>query len=147
MGTTTRRITLWLTVLAIAPTLAACSATKKLPWTSSETIVDSDPANDPIPPIALAQANDRHVVAVRAPSGGWSLHIDKDERTPLGRRVFVTIRRPDPAFMHTQALVDHNAITDVPVSTPVEIVARVLDHNEDPRHRVYARVQPRESLD
>jgi len=145
MGTTIhRRATLLLAAAAILPGMAACSATKKLPWTSSETIVDSDPA---IPPIALTQMNDRHVVVMRAPSGGWSLHVDKDERTPLGRRVFVTARRPDPAFMHTQALVDHNAITDVPVSTPVEIVARVLEHNENPRHRVYARVQPRESLD
>ncbi|CAN0305941.1 unnamed protein product, partial [Ectocarpus fasciculatus] len=82
-----------------------------------------------IPPIALEAANDLHVVAFRAPSGGWTISIDRTEIIPGATRLYVTIRRPDPAFSHTQALVDLHALSNVPSDQPVEVVARVLDHD------------------
>jgi hypothetical protein len=97
--------------------------------------------------MALEASGAKHLVVVRANSGGWSVHLDKEELQPLGKRVYITVRRPDPAFIHTQALVDHRVLTDVPSSTPLEIVARVLDHAAKPNDRIYARVQPQSSLD
>lgn len=125
-------------------TLTACRGGIKAPWRSTEAIVDTLPD---IPPMALEASGSKHLVVVRANSGGWSVHLDKEELQPLGKRVYITIRRPDPAFIHTQALVDHRVLTDVASPTPLEIVARVLDHAAKPNDRIYARVQPQSSLD
>jgi hypothetical protein len=122
-------------------TVPACSL---MPWSNNDMIVDSDPS---IPPIAAEAANDRHLIVMRVPTGGWTLSVDKDEVIPAGRRVYVTARRPDPAFMHTQAFVNLRALTDVPVSTDIEVVARVLDRHAKPNSDVYARVDPAASIE
>ncbi len=109
------------------------------PWGDKEVITAPDPA---VPPIRLETMNGRRLVVMRVPTGGWTLGVDRAEVTPEGRRVFVTVRRPDPAFMHTQAFVDLRALTDVPESTPIEVVARVLDRHERPDGKVYARAEP-----
>lgn len=133
--------------LILAPALLAgsgCRLQRSLPWVETETIVDRDPD---MLPVTLEQMNDRHVVVVRAPTGGWTLSIDKSERTPEGERVYLTARRPDPAFYQTQAIADLHALTEVPATMPIELVSRVLDHDADPKHRVYARTTPVASLD
>lgn len=126
---------------AAALTLPACSL---VPWGSRTVITDPDPAT---PEIRLDRTSGRHLIVMHAPSGGWTLGIDKSEVTPDGRRVYLTVRRPDPAFMHTQAFVELRALTEVPVETEVELVARVLDRHADPKDRVYSRVEPVESFD
>lgn len=123
--------------------LPACRAVRP-PWRDREAIIDTLPG---IPPMTLDAMSGRHLVVMRAPTGGWTLHIDKDELRPDGRRVYLTARRPDPAFVHTQALVDLRALTDVPADTPVKLVARVLDHAAKPDDRVYARIEPVEPID
>ncbi|MEM9372090.1 MAG: hypothetical protein AAGA55_00465 [Planctomycetota bacterium] len=136
-----------LTIAALGTTLAAlsgCQLHKRLPWVSTETILASDPA---LPPIVLEAANNRHVVAFRATSGGWTISIDRTDIVPDATRLYVTIRRPDPAFSHTQALVDLHALSNTPIEQPVELVARVLEHDAEPKDRIYARVTPADSLD
>ncbi len=114
-----------------------------LPWGNNKvSITAPDPA---VPPIRLDQtggAGGRHLLIMQVPTGGWTFTIDKAEVTPEGRRIFVTARRPDPAFMHTQAFVELRALSEVPADTPVEIVARVLDRHQKTDSRVYARVEP-----
>jgi len=132
-----------LTIAALAP-LSACQLHKKLPWVSTEAIIETDAS---IPPLALESSNGLHVVTYRAPSGGWTVAIDRSERIADGTRLYVTIRRPDPAFSHTQALVDLHALSNTPDDQPVELVARVLERDADPKDRIYARVTPVESLD
>ena len=123
---------------------AGCRVVDKLPWRSQEMITDPKPST---PPIMLDTASGRHLVVMRVPTGGWTLTIDKAEIIPDGQRVFVTARRPDPAFMHTQAFVNLRALTQVPAETNVEVVARVLDRHADPKDSIYARVVPVESFD
>jgi hypothetical protein len=123
---------------------AGCRVVDKLPWRSQEMITDPKPST---PPIKLDTASGRHLVVMRVSSGGWTLTIDKAEIIPDGQRVFVTARRPDPAFMHTQAFVNLRALTQVPAETNVEVVARVLDRHADPKDSIYARVVPVESFD
>tara|TARA_R110000782_G_scaffold12913_5_gene38279 strand:- start:28478 stop:28912 length:435 start_codon:yes stop_codon:yes gene_type:complete len=123
---------------------AGCRVVDKLPWRSQEMITDPKPST---PPIMLDTASGRHLVVMRVPTGGWTLTIDKAEIIPDGQRVFVTARRPDPAFMHTQAFVNLRALTQVPAETKVEVVARVLDRHADPKDSIYARVVPVESFD
>lgn len=136
-------LALMLAGLAIAP-LSACRLHKKLPWVTTEAIIETDPS---IPPLALETANDLHVVAFRAPSGGWTISIDRSEIVPNATRLYVTLRRPDPAFSHTQALVDLHALSNTPADQPVELVARLLDHDAAPKDSIYARVTPSDSLD
>lgn len=123
---------------------AGCRVADKLPWRSQEMITDPKPST---PPIMLDTASGRHLVVMRVPTGGWTLIVDKAEIIPDGQRVFVTARRPDPAFMHTQAFVNLRALTQVPAETKVEVVARVLDRHADPKDSIYARVVPVESFD
>lgn len=127
--------------LLLALGLPACNM---LPWQNQEMITDPNPA---VPPIRLAQTSGRHLVVMQVPTGGWTLSIDNTDVTPDGRRVHLTARRPDPAFMHTQALVELRVLTEVPQDTPIELVARVLDRHEKTDGRVYARVEPVESFD
>lgn len=129
--------------LIAGPALAlpACSI---LPWGNRTVVTDTDPS---IPSIRLDRASGRHLVVMHVPTGGWTFTVDKAEVMPEGRRVFVTARRPDPAFMHTQAFVELRALTDVPVDTPIEVVARVLDRHAKPDSAVYARVQPVDAFD
>lgn len=127
------------TLLALG--LPACNM---LPWGNKEMITDPDPA---VPPVRLDETSGRHLVVMQVPTGGWTLGVDNTEVTPDGRRVHLTVRRPDPAFMHTQAFVELRVLTDVPLDTPIELVARVLDRHEKPDARVYARVEPVESFD
>lgn len=129
--------------LAVA-TLAILPACSLMPWSNNDMIVDSDPS---IPPIAVDAASTRHLIVMRVPTGGWTLSVDKDEVIPDGRRVYVTARRPDPAFMHTQAFVNLRALTDVPVTTDIEVVARVLDRHAKPDSDVYARINPAASIE
>ena len=130
-------------LLGIATTLVA-PACSLMPWGSRTVITDPDPA---MPEIRLDRASGRHLVVMHAPTGGWTFGVDKSEVIPDGRRVYLTARRPDPAFMHTQAFVELRALTEVPVETEVELVARVLDRHADPKDRVYSRVEPVESFD
>lgn len=123
---------------------AGCRVVDKLPWRSQEMITDPKPST---PPIMLDAASGRHLVVMRVATGGWTLSVDKAEIIPDGQRVFVTARRPDPAFMHTQAFVSLRALTQVPVGTNIEVVARVLDRHADPKDRVYARIVPVDSFD
>lgn len=131
-------------IAAVLLPTQACQLRRRLPWVTSDTIVASDAS---LPPIALESVNDLHAVTFRARSGGWTIAIDRTEIIQGATRLYVTIRRPDPAFSHTQALVDLHALSNVPSRQPVEVVARVLDHDADPNQRVYARVDPAQSLD
>ncbi|MCC5823849.1 MAG: hypothetical protein LAT64_08880 [Phycisphaerales bacterium] len=130
-------------LLGTGLTLAApgCSI---MPWGNRTVITDPNPA---VPAVKLDQASGRHLIVMHVPTGGWTLNIDRAEVTPEGRRVFITARRPDPAFMHTQAFVELRALTEVPVDTHIEVVARVLDRHDRPKSDTYARVVPVESFD
>lgn len=136
--------TRWTTCIAgtliaatLASGLAGCKLQRKLPWVSTESIVDSDPG---LPRITLGSAEGFHTVVMQAPSGGWTVRIDKSIRTAEGMRIYVTARRPDPAFSHTQAFVDLNALSDVPTDVPVTIVGRVLERDAQPKDRMYGRI-------
>jgi hypothetical protein len=81
------------------------------------------------PEIALGEASGNHRLTLTAPSGGWTFKLDTVEEAYGHRRVLVTARRPNPAFMHTQALAEHNIRVPVPTGVPIRVYARVLDHD------------------
>lgn len=92
------------------------------------------------PPLALEAAGDRHVIWMTAPTPGYQLTFDRSERTAGPTRVFATIRRPDPAFVYPTVVVDQRVASDVRISQPVEVYARLIDHDASTRAAPYERV-------
>ena len=44
--------------------------------------------------------------------------------------VFATAKRPNPAYMQTQALVSHEVTTGIAADQAVTVYARVLEHDQ-----------------
>tara|TARA_R110000868_G_scaffold119469_1_gene316486 strand:+ start:178275 stop:178727 length:453 start_codon:yes stop_codon:yes gene_type:complete len=99
------------------------------------------------PPIAVESGEDRHLVVMQAPSPGWSIRLDATELTPDGKRVFVTIRKPDPAYQYTQQIVLMRVLTSVRLDSNIEVVGRLLEFNEKTKGRGYAPVPVVESFE
>lgn len=92
------------------------------------------------PMVMLDQDEPFHMVVMQAPSPGWSLRLDATESTPTGKRVFVTIRKPDPAYVYTQQIVSMRALTRVRLDTELEVVGRLLDFDERTKGKGYATI-------
>ena len=82
------------------------------------------------PEIRGSQAAGKHTVVLTAPSGGWAFRLDETRPKLEATQVFVTAQRPNPAYMQTQALVQHEVTTGVAVDQKIKVFARVLDHDE-----------------
>ncbi len=99
-------------------------------------------------PLIMLEENDtHHLVVMQAPSPGWSIRLDATERTPSGKRVFVTLRRPDPAYEYPQQIVQMNVLTSVRLESDIDVVGRLLEHDERTKDKGYAPVTPVESFD
>ena len=86
------------------------------------------------PPVTIESDGPKHIVVVTTPTGGWSLIWD--ERAE--EAVYLTLRRPDAAFFHTQQLVPHRVGSGVPSGGPLAVHVQVLDHGEPAADRSYA---------
>ncbi len=82
------------------------------------------------PPMRMGEAEERRVVVVESPSPGWVIEFDRSDKISGGRRVLLTVRRPDPTFFFPQTTVEQNIITDVRIGTPVRVYRRLAEHNE-----------------
>ncbi len=112
-----RAIATFLLVVA-ALSIGACGA--KGPRVDAATIYTG--------PEARMEATDRsHVVVFSAPTGGWRVNLEGHEDKFDVRRAFITLRRPAPDRMVTQAIVEHHIDTAVPLAQNVEVYARVLE--------------------
>ena len=80
------------------------------------------------PQLSLETENGMHMVVMQAPSAGWSVSVDRSRQTAGPTEVLVTVRRPDPAFVYAQVIVDQRVLTRIDESQPIELFARVLDH-------------------
>ncbi|MEL6328065.1 MAG: hypothetical protein AAFR38_00240 [Planctomycetota bacterium] len=112
-NTTNRTMPLLLTLVSLL--LAACSPK----WEIAEAPYEG-------PPLGLAQREGNHAVVLQAPSAGWNLRIDRERRQDDLHEIFVTVRRPDPAFFHAQVETQQIALSNVQSSNPASLVARVL---------------------
>jgi hypothetical protein len=138
--TTTRA----LTTLLLTTTLLSA------PGCVSRFLTDDDQVQrevDQAPPVALRANQTHHMLVFQAPNPGWTIRLDETDRTPEGKRVFVTIRRPDPLLQYTQQIVTKRLLTQVELETPIEIYARVLDANERAKKQPYAPLTPTPSAD
>jgi hypothetical protein len=99
------------------------------------------------PSVMVEAGEDRHLVVMQAPSPGWSIRLDATERTPIGKRVFVTIRKPDPAYEYTQQIVLMRVLTSVRLDSEIEVVGRLLDFDEKTKGKGYAPISLVESFE
>ncbi len=99
------------------------------------------------PPIALGSLDNRHMLIMQAPNPGWSYGIDRDEREKDGWVLYITIRKPDPAFMYPQHIVEKRLLSDVDTDQPVRVMARLLDHAEKGTKHDYAPLTLSDSLE
>ena len=104
--------------------------------------VDMTERMDELPAMMLDSSDEFHMLTMQAPNPGWSILIDKDELSPVGMRVFVTVRRPDPSFMYPQVIVEKRLKSDVMTDTGIEIYARLLDFDEKSSGRGYVEISP-----
>lgn len=92
------------------------------------------------PPMGLTATDHVHVVTAEAPNPGWRIEFDRAEEAPGPTRALVTLRRPDPRLVYTQQIAHLSAATSIDALEPIEVFARVADHDERRPENAYERV-------
>jgi hypothetical protein len=118
--------------LSIVPCLLAAVAFLTIPACGSRPVPEASEAAYSGPPITLDSTGAQHIVVLEAPMGGYSLMIDRVQERAGFQDIFVTVREPDPRFLHTQAVTRLRALSPLASSTAVRVCARVLAADEDP---------------
>ena len=77
------------------------------------------------PELIAETADGQWVIVTIAPSGGWTLHLDRVLDRPITKQVFVTLERPDPGVAYAQALVPVRRRTMISSLHPLRVHARV----------------------
>jgi hypothetical protein len=83
------------------------------------------------PQITTDDTGPTHTLVLTAPTGGWAFALDQVRKEFDHEQVFVTVTRPDPAYMQTQALVRHEVGTGVPSDRPIQVFARTTQAGAD----------------
>lgn len=94
------------------------------------------------PPISIESAPPRHTFILAAPSAGWSLSLDRATRGFDQTDVYITIRKPDPTYMHAQVVTTHRIDSSVDASIPIRLFARTLEARDRPLRQPFHPVQP-----
>lgn len=105
-------------LVAAFQTVIGCTGRPALPATSSDPYVG--------PPLALDSSGPEHMVVIQAPTPGWVATLDRVAEQHRHQAVFITVRRPNPAFLYPQVIVEQRVATTIPTTGPVRVYARVL---------------------
>lgn len=79
----------------------------------------------------------KHVLAVLSPSSGWTVVFDREQRFFDRTDLYLTLRRPNPAELQTQAIVVQEIATTADASIPARVYARVLDFAQTASNQPY----------
>jgi hypothetical protein len=90
------------------------------------------------PSVSITAIDSEHHVVVTAQSPGFAIHREGSQDTIEGVDVFITIRRPDPAFQYPQVMVDQTLATGVATTEPMRVFVRTLRHDDTDSERPYA---------
>ncbi len=115
---TPRRIALTLAAATGLSFIAGCFGSVRGP------VIDATSYDGPA--ITIDSSQREHIAAITAPTGGWRCTLDQVRDAYRAQRVFITLRRPNPALYNTQALVEQRIGTTVPRDKNVEVFARVI---------------------
>jgi hypothetical protein len=89
------------------------------------------------PPLTIDSSGPQHRAVLTAPSSGWTVTLDQTRARFDHIDAFITVTRPDPAYMQTQALVKQEVGSMVDRKTAMDLYARVLEFGEKPGSQVY----------
>lgn len=78
-------------------------------------------------PARVVASGDRWVAVFTAPTGGWRAEFDTTRQMFNGQEVFVTLVKPHPDLMVTQALTDLHVRTPAATTEAVRVHARTAD--------------------
>ena len=92
------------------------------------------------PPLVLTPGTAGHDVVFTAPTPGWSISLDRSVERFERREIFVTLRRPNPAYSYAQVTVEQRLATGAPTSTTVALFARVIAFEAHAKHVPYEEV-------
>lgn len=92
------------------------------------------------PPLTLEVGPSTHEVIFTAPSPGWTISLDRSLDRFERRELFVTIRRPNPAYAYAQVVVEQRLATNAPSTTQTALYARVIDFTAEAKHVTYEEV-------
>ncbi len=106
-------------LLAIVLALASCGSRARAPVLSPDPYAGPSIRTDADPR--------QHRVILEAPSSGWLFTLDQVRKKFGGFDVYVTARKPDPTFNHTQVMVTQYAGTGVEPVVPINVFARVIN--------------------
>ncbi|MCC5786843.1 MAG: hypothetical protein JJU33_09100 [Phycisphaerales bacterium] len=104
---------------------------------SGPEIADSDPYRGP--DLRVDSSRDQHQIVMTAPTGGWTITRELARQDASGFEVFVTITRPNPRFVQTQAITEQRLATGVSSREAMTVYAREVEFDESPAGP-YARV-------
>ncbi|TVS06301.1 MAG: hypothetical protein EA423_05775 [Phycisphaerales bacterium] len=91
---------------------------------------DSDPYRGP--DLRVDSSRDQHQIVMTAPTGGWAITRDLARQDASGFEVFVTITRPNPRFVQTQAITEQRLATGVSSREAMTVYARQVEFDESP---------------
>lgn len=104
---------------------------------SGPEIADNDPYRGP--DLRVDSSRDQHQIVMTAPTGGWTITRELARQDASGFEVFVTITRPNPRFVQTQAITEQRLATGVSSREAMTVYARQVEFDETPAGP-YARV-------
>ena len=81
-----------------------------------------------------------YTLRVESPTPGWTITYDRSQAGADERRLFFTLRRPNPEFLYAAVIVEQLVRTDVTAGQTVAVYARVLDYTQDAGGMAYRRV-------
>lgn len=84
------------------------------------------------PAIALDSTGKRHQVLVEAPSPGWVPSLDQSRSDFRTMNVYISLRKPNPAYMYPQMITSLRVATDVPKDRAISVYVRTLEFNAEP---------------
>lgn len=73
--------------------------------------------------VKLDSTGPRHLVVIVTPTSGWQVAFDR----VAGDAVYLTVTRPSPEFLQTQALVEHRIDTTVASGKSLRAMVRTVD--------------------
>jgi len=109
-------------LLVLAAILGACSSHSGLP--------EPIPGAYSGPPIIADIFNGEHLLIASLPGAGYEFMLEGTREGFRVENAFVTLRRPNPAVLYTQAPVQLRLATGLPSRTEVRVYARVVDYAE-----------------
>ena len=106
-----------------------CSGSKALPPITSGAYAG--------PPIGLDSAGDNDTVVVHSPTPGWVPTLDRVADQYKHKAIFITLRKPNPAYFYAQSQVEQRVGTSVLSTEAVKVYARVIAFDQQPGDEPY----------